>query len=81
MPDHNPVLGPSSTTPGLFHAFGLSGAGFQIGPAVGEVLSELVVSGKSRIPIDAFRIERYTASAQEAATRTDSSREQTQESS
>ena len=30
------------TTPGLIHAFGFSGAGFQIGPAVGEVLAELV---------------------------------------
>jgi sarcosine oxidase subunit beta len=80
MPDHNPVLGPSSTVPGLFHAFGLSGAGFQIGPAVGEVLSELVVHGRSSIPIDAFRIERYTAAAHGAASRPESVREQTLES-
>lgn len=59
MPDHNPVLGPSGTTPGLFHAFGFSGAGFQIGPAVGEVLAELVATGASAIPIDAFGIDRY----------------------
>ncbi|WP_313624672.1 FAD-dependent oxidoreductase [Achromobacter sp.] len=80
MPDHNPVLGPSATVPGLFHAFGLSGAGFQIGPAVGEVLSELVVHGRSSIPIDAFRIERYTAAAHGAASRPESVREQTLES-
>ncbi|KAG1218580.1 hypothetical protein G6F68_021557 [Rhizopus microsporus] len=80
MPDHNPVLGPSATVPGLFHAFGLSGAGFQIGPAVGEVLSELVVRGQSSIPIDAFRIERYTAAAHGAAGRPESVREQTLES-
>ncbi len=59
MPDHNPVLGPSSTTPGLFHGFGFSGAGFQIGPAAGEVLCDLVTRGESDIPIDAFSINRY----------------------
>lgn len=80
MPDHNPVLGPSAKVPGLFHAFGLSGAGFQIGPAVGEVLSELVVRGQSSIPIDAFRIERYTDAAHGAVARPESVREQTLES-
>lgn len=80
MPDHNPVLGPSSTVPGLLHAFGLSGAGFQIGPAVGEVLSELVVRGQSSIPIDAFRIERFSVAAHGAAVRPESVREQTLES-
>lgn len=79
MPDHNPVLGASSTTPGLFHAFGLSGAGFQIGPAIGEVLSQLVADGKTSVPIDAFRIERYAASAHGAAPRAWSSREHTSE--
>ncbi|QEI06345.1 FAD-binding oxidoreductase [Pigmentiphaga aceris] len=62
MPDHNPVLGPSGTTPGLFHAFGFSGAGFQIGPAVGEVLADLVTTGTSAIPIDTFGIARYATS-------------------
>ncbi|MVW80864.1 NAD(P)/FAD-dependent oxidoreductase [Bordetella sp. 02P26C-1] len=66
MPDHNPVLGPSSTTPGLFHAFGFSGAGFQIGPAVGEALSQLVADGETSVPIDAFRIERYAPAAHAA---------------
>ncbi|MFD4836308.1 NAD(P)/FAD-dependent oxidoreductase [Achromobacter sp. NPDC058515] len=80
MPDHNPVLGPSAAVPGLFHAFGLSGAGFQIGPAVGEVLSELVAHGRSSIPIDAFRIERYAAAAHGAVARPESVREQTLES-
>jgi sarcosine oxidase subunit beta len=67
MPDHNPVLGPSGTTPGLFHAFGFSGAGFQIGPAVGELLAELVATGSSSIPIDAFGIARYATSTRTPA--------------
>ena len=65
LPDRLPVLGPSGTTPGLFHAFGFSGAGFQIGPAVGEVLAELVRDGRSTTPIDAFSIFRFAASTRE----------------
>jgi sarcosine oxidase subunit beta len=34
MPDGIPVLGPNWTISGLFHAFGFSGHGFQLGPAV-----------------------------------------------
>jgi len=60
-PDHQPVLGPSATTPGLLHAFGFSGAGFQLAPAVGEVLTELVMHGESSTPIDAFSVQRFAA--------------------
>jgi sarcosine oxidase subunit beta len=59
LPDRQPVLGPSRTTPGLFHGFGFAGAGFQIGPAAGEVLAELVRDGRSSTPIEAFSIERF----------------------
>ena len=59
LPDRQPVLGLSQTTPGLIHGFGFSGAGFQIGPAVGEVLAELARDGRSSTPIDAFSIERF----------------------
>ncbi len=59
LPDRLPVLGPSATTPGLFHAFGFSGAGFQVGPAVGEVLAELARDRESSTPIEAFSITRF----------------------
>ncbi|HAO2891871.1 TPA: FAD-binding oxidoreductase, partial [Escherichia coli] len=59
LPDNNPVIGPSGTTPGLFHAFGFCGAGFQVAPAVGAVLSDLVTSGETATPIEAFAIERF----------------------
>ncbi|MBU1819216.1 MAG: FAD-binding oxidoreductase, partial [Gammaproteobacteria bacterium] len=59
LPDRQPVLSPSSTTPGLIHGFGFAGAGFQIGPGVGEVLAELARDGRSTTPIDAFAIERF----------------------
>lgn len=67
IPDHNPVIGFSRTTPGLLHAFGFCGAGFQTGPAVGEVLAELVRDGTTEIPIDAFDIGRFARPAARAS--------------
>jgi sarcosine oxidase, subunit beta len=60
MADHIPVIGFSRTTPGLIHAFGFSGHGFQLGPGVGAVLAELAVDGRTSTPIDAFAIGRFT---------------------
>jgi sarcosine oxidase subunit beta len=47
MADGLPLVGPSPTIEGLFHAFGFSGHGFQLGPAVGAVLAELALEGRS----------------------------------
>lgn len=60
MPDRNPVLGPSDTMPGLIHAFGFTGAGFQLAPGVGEVVAEIIRDGRTTTPIDAFSIRRFT---------------------
>ncbi|MEQ9350785.1 MAG: FAD-binding oxidoreductase, partial [Alphaproteobacteria bacterium] len=63
MEDGVQVLGPSATTDGLLHGFGFSGHGFQIGPAAGAVLADLVLSGRSTTPIDAFAITRFAAAS------------------
>ncbi len=65
LPDMLPIMGPSAKVPGLFHAFGFSGAGFQLGPGVGETMAELVAKGKSDIPIEDCRVDRF-GSAYEA---------------
>jgi sarcosine oxidase subunit beta len=62
MSDGIPVIGPSATEPGLFHAFGFSAHGFQLGPIVGSILADLIVNATSDIPIGAFSIERFKAS-------------------
>lgn len=59
MPDGNPVISASSKVSGLFHAFGFCGAGFQTAPAVGAVLCDLVIQGRSSIPVEAFSIDRF----------------------
>lgn len=67
-PDKLPVIGPSMTTPGLLHAFGFCGSGFQLGPVIGEILAELALKGGSSSPLDAFRIDRFTQPGLAAAT-------------
>lgn len=62
MADGIPVVGPSARTPGLFHAFGFTGHGFQLGPAVGAVLAELVLDGRTETRIDGLSIERFARS-------------------
>jgi len=66
-PDDLPVMGPSRTTKGLFHAFGFSGHGFALGPAVGAVMAELAVDGRTATPIAAFDIGRFTATEARAS--------------
>jgi sarcosine oxidase, subunit beta len=61
--DMMPVLGPSSTTPGLFHACAFSGHGLQLGPAACLALTELIVDRGTRMPIAAFDISRFGAAA------------------
>ena len=59
MPDHIPVIGFSATTARLVHAFGFSGHGFQLSPAIGLVIAELVTQGETVSPIAAFGIGRF----------------------
>jgi sarcosine oxidase subunit beta len=63
MPDHLPVIGFSRTTPNLIHAFGFSGHGFQLGPVIGIIIDELVRTGASQSPLDAFDIARFGGTA------------------
>ncbi|HEY0214631.1 MAG TPA: FAD-dependent oxidoreductase [Paenirhodobacter sp.] len=58
--DDLPIMGASTTTPGLFHAFGFCGHGFQLGPGVGDMMAELITTGRSETPLDDFRIGRFS---------------------
>jgi sarcosine oxidase subunit beta len=63
MSDGLPVVGPSDRIAGLFHAFGFSGHGFQLGPAVGAVLAELCLDGSSPTSLKGLSISRFTQRA------------------
>lgn len=58
-PDELPVLGPSAKVDGLHYAFGFSGHGFQLGPGVGDVMAELIDTGQTSTPIEAFSVRRF----------------------
>lgn len=61
LPDDNPVMGPSGSVDGLFYAFGFCGAGFQLGPGVGETMAELIATGTTGIDLAPYRIGRFAA--------------------
>lgn len=60
-PDWNPVIS-ATDIDGLLVAAGFSGHGFKIAPAVGRLVADLVIDGRSgdpRIPEDDFRLSRF----------------------
>ena len=59
LPDSLPIIGPSHTTEGVYYAFGFCGHGFQLGPAVGDVMAELITTGKTSTYIEPFAIDRF----------------------
>lgn len=63
MPDDVPVLGPSARHEGVFHQFGFSAHGFQLGPGAGAVVAELVATGRTNVPLDGLGIARFAAAA------------------
>lgn len=63
MPDAIPVIGPSTTAPGVIHAFGFSAHGFQLGPIGGAIVADLVESGATSLPIGPFSITRFAGQA------------------
>ncbi len=67
MEDSSPVMGPSARVPGLYYAFGFSGAGFQLGPGVGDVMAELIHTGSTTTPIEHYHISRFANLAAQAA--------------
>jgi len=60
-PDDLPFIGPSRSSPNAFHSFGFCGHGFQLGPAVGSITAQLVTTGSTNLPIEPFRIDRFSA--------------------
>ena len=47
--------------PGVVHAFGFSAHGFQLAPAVGAIVADLVLGETPNLPIKPFRVGRFSA--------------------
>jgi sarcosine oxidase subunit beta len=63
MPDDIPVIGPSSAAPNVYHAFGFSAHGFELGPIVGRITADLITTGTTALPIAPFSITRFAGTA------------------
>jgi sarcosine oxidase subunit beta len=62
-PDGNPLCGESEVR-GFFVSSGLSGHGFMFAPALGKLVAELMLEGKSSIPLDEFSLSRSFGKAE-----------------
>lgn len=58
-PDNVIIMGPVASVPGLFLAGPGSGHGFALGPAMGVLLTELIATGTTSIPIEQLNVDRF----------------------
>ena len=59
-PDRLPVLGPAPGVEGVFMATGAERNGILLGPSMGRVAADIIVTGTSDIAIDAFDPDRFS---------------------
>jgi sarcosine oxidase subunit beta len=63
-PDDNPIIGGIPFLSGFYCACGFSGHGFQQGPAVGRILSQLILEGSTDFDLKPFAYDRFAAKSE-----------------
>ena len=59
-PDYQPIIGRDPRIENLIHMVGLSGHGFKLAPAYGDIISDIIVYGRSRrFNVDPFSLDRF----------------------
>jgi sarcosine oxidase, subunit beta len=58
-PDHNALVGASRSVPRFFYCTGFSGHGFLLGPAMGEVMRDLILGHTPVVDVSGFDVERF----------------------
>ncbi|MGN6319619.1 NAD(P)/FAD-dependent oxidoreductase [Trinickia sp.] len=71
--DSLPVISASRTASNLYYSFGYCGSGFQMGPACGRLVAEMMIDGAPSLSLDAFAIDRSFACVDAGATSTSTS--------
>ena len=61
--DGHPILGGVPDLSGFYIATGHAGEGVALAPITGKVIAEEITTGKTSLPLDNFRYERFTYSA------------------
>ncbi|HEX4282138.1 MAG TPA: FAD-binding oxidoreductase [Solirubrobacteraceae bacterium] len=62
-PDHNAIIGEAAGVSRFLYATGFSGHGFLQGPAVGEILRDMVLRRPAFVDISPLSVERFGAAA------------------
>ena len=57
-PDHLPIIGEGRQA-GIIHGFGFSAHGFQLGPAVGEAIADVIIGQQTRVDLSPFSPKRF----------------------
>jgi sarcosine oxidase subunit beta len=58
-PDNNAILGAVPERPGFYLATGHSGHGFMHGPVTGQLMAELILTGRTAVDISALALDRF----------------------
>ncbi|GAA1871675.1 FAD-binding oxidoreductase [Brevibacterium marinum] len=61
-PDHNALIGEAEELSGFFYACGFSGHGFLMGPAVGEVVADLMTGAQPFVDVSGLDKHRFATS-------------------
>ena len=62
-PDHNAIIGEAARVSRFLYATGFSGHGFLQGPAVGEILRDMVLRRPTFVDVSPLSVERFNAAA------------------
>ena len=62
-PDHNALIGEAQSVARFLYATGFSGHGFLQGPAVGEIVRDLVLGREPFVDASPFAVERFSRDA------------------
>ncbi len=58
-PDYSPIIGEDPRVPGLFMTVGWGTYGFKAGPASGQLLAEMIASGRTPTRLEPFALDRF----------------------
>lgn len=58
-PDHHALVGSLDGVPHTMVAYGFSGHGFKMAPAIGRAIADLVIDGRTDVPIDHLNPNRF----------------------
>lgn len=67
-PDGLPILGPVEGISGFFMAAGHEGDGIALSPITGELIAQMIATGRSDFPLQAFHLSRFDTQGEDRMT-------------